>query len=257
MRKVVLAALLFIFQSDLLAQEAERIDTDRPDQTESAVTVPRKFFQMEFGFGRENMRNNDYNFAHPVFLLKYGLFKRAELRLEGNFFSEHEQLVPDPKTTTRFEPLEVGTKIALFEEKGLLPKTSFIGHLGLPFTASEVDENQEVFGSIRFSFQHTLSERAALGYNAGVIWDGYSDKPKWMYTFSPNINIGKRWYAYVETFAFFREGEAAEHSVDAGIAYYVSNDAKLDFSGGVGLGDNPMRNYIALGASFRFGPKKK
>jgi hypothetical protein len=255
MRKIVLAALLFSFQPDVFAQE--RIDTDRPDQTESAVTVPRKFFQMEFGLGKENLGDKNYIFAHPAFLLKYGLAKKVELRLEGNFFSGHEELISGPKTTTHFEPLEIGTKIALFEEKGWLPKTTFLGHLGLPFTASDVDESQNIFGSVRFSFQHTLSERAGLGYNAGAIWDGYSNKPVWMYTFSPNINIGKRWYAYIETFAFFRDGEAAEHSLDAGVAYYVSNNTKLDFSGGVGLGDNPMRNYLALGASFRFGPKQK
>jgi hypothetical protein len=257
MRTIGLAALLFFFHHDLLAQEVERIDTDRPDQTESAVTLPRKVFQMEFGFGKMNLADKDYNFSHPTFLFKYGLVKRVELRLEGNLFSEHDHLILDPKTTTRFDALEVGTKIALFEEKGWRPKTSFLGHLGLPFTASDVDPAQTVFGSLRLSFQHTLSERAGLGYNVGAVWDGFTNRPTWMYTFSPNINIGKRWYAYVETFGFFRDGEAPQNSLDAGMAYYVSNETKLDLSGGIGLGSNPMRNYVAIGASFRFRPKNK
>ena len=47
MRIIFLTALVGFFQPEIFAQDPERIDTDRPDQTESAVTVPKRYFQME------------------------------------------------------------------------------------------------------------------------------------------------------------------------------------------------------------------
>jgi hypothetical protein len=70
-----------------------------------------------------------------------------------------------------------------------------------------------------------------------------------LYTFSPNFTIGERWYSYVEIFGFREDNW--QHSIDGGVAYYISNDVKLDLSAGVGLKDNPLRNYVAVGFSFR------
>ena len=243
--------LLFIFCIvDFCVSAQERIDTDRPDQTESALTVPKKYFQGEFGFAKENFHNENFNLIYPAFLLKYGISKKAELRMEGNFLSQYIHLIADTKTTTLLEPVEIGTKISLFEEKGMRPKTSLIVHLGLPFTASQYDKEQHFFPSFRFTCQHSLSSTIGLGYNVGAEWDGYDSKPAWLYTFSPNFNIGKRWYAYVEAFGFI-ERNFSEHNLDGGIAYYISNDTKVDFSSGFGIGSSALKNYLNLGFSFR------
>jgi hypothetical protein len=238
-----------VLLSCLQVTAQEKIDTDRPDQTESAVLVPMKYFQGEFGLNKENYEDDNYALVHPTFLLKYGLSKRFELRLESAFSTEYLHYIPSTKKITRLEPAEIGSKISLFEEKGLLPKTSLIAHLGLPFAASNPDKEQNLFPSYRFTFQHTISKTVGLGYNIGSEWDGYEDRTIWLYTFSPNFNIGERWYGYVELFGF--KEEKWQHAVDGGIAYYISKDTKLDLSGGFGLGNNPLKNYIALGFSFR------
>jgi len=237
----------------------ERIDTDRPDQTESAVLVPKKYFQGEFGFGKENSRLGDYTIAHPAFLLKYGLNKRFELRLESTFFTEHIELGTDTKKRTDLAPVEIGTKVALFEEKGLLPKTSLIAHVGSSFKGSG-PEAWPYYSTFRISCQHTITKNSGLGYNIGAAKE--EEGSVLLYTFSPNLNFGKRWYSYIEAFGFKPIGSSVDehkwqHAVDLGFAYYVSNDTKLDLSGGIGLGDNPMKNYVAIGFSFRFPVKGK
>jgi hypothetical protein len=253
MKKLVFSQLLFTVFS---AAAQERIDTDRPDQTESAVLVPKKYFQGEFGFGKENSREDNYTIVHPTYLLKYGLSKRFELRLESTYFSEYISLLPDSKTRTDLAPVEIGTKVALFEEKGLLPKTSLIVHLGSSFRGNG-PAGWPYYSSFRFTFQHSISERIGLGYNVGAAKE--EDGSALLYTFSPNINLGKRWYAYAEAFGSRSVGSMAsadkhpwQHAVDAGFAYYLSNDMKLDVSGGLGLANNPMKNYMAVGFSFRF-----
>lgn len=237
----------FVVLSCVQTMAQTKIDTDRPDQTESAVLVPKKYFQGEVGFNRENLQKDTHNIVHPTFLLKYGLSKRFEFRLEGELSTQY--LNQDDKGTTALQPIEIGTKISLFEEKGWRPKTSLIFHMGLPFVASDPDWSRELFPSFRFTLQNTLSEKFGLGYNVGSEWNGYENKAIWLYTFSPNFSFGKRWYSYVEIFGFREDGW--QHAVDGGLAYYISNDVKLDLSGGVGLKDNPLRNYIAVGLSFR------
>lgn len=253
--KALLVALSLFICGQAMTQ-AERIDTDRPDQTESAVTVPEKYFQGEFGFGKENSRGEDFDLIYPAFLVKYGIAKKIELRLEGNFLSHYIHSIPNTKATTSFEPIKTGVKMALFEEKGILPKTSLITNVCLPFTSTQYDKAQNIFPSFRFTFQNSLTENVGLGYNFGAEWDGYNRTPAWVYTFSPNFNIGKKWYAYIEAFGSLYYKDWA-HALDGGMAYYVSNDTKLDLSGGIGLGNNPMKNYLALGFSFRVPFKEK
>jgi len=233
--------------------QVERIDTDRPDQTESSVLLPKKYFQCELGVGKENSRGEDYTIAHPTFLLKYGLSKRFELRLESTFFTEYILLIPDSKTRTDLAPVEIGTKMALFEEKGLVPKTSLIVHVGSSFRGTGPSA-WPYYTSMTLTCQHSISEKFGLGYNLGAAKE--EDGSVLLYTMSPNFNIGKKWYSYIEAFGFRTTGSSDKnkwsHALDAGLAYYISNDCKLDLSVGVGLGTNPMKNYIALGFSFRF-----
>jgi hypothetical protein len=234
-----------------LNAQVERIDTDRPDQTESAAIVPFHYFQAEFGFNKENLFERNYDIIHPTALLKYGL-KKFEFRLEATCKSSYEHFIPNPKWTTGFDPVEIGFKAALWEEKKLLPKTSLIFHLGIPALASEAFKTDHLIPSFRFTFQNSITDNIGIGYNIGAEWDGYTSNPAWLYTFSPGFNLGKKWYAYIEAFGFIRKNETPQHNIDGGIAYYISNDVKIDVSGGFGISEASPKNYFAIGGSFRF-----
>ena len=245
-----------LFVAYNLEAQVERIDTDRPDQTESAVTVRRNYFQGEFGFNKENLVEENYELVHPTLLLKYGL-TRFEFRLEAAYKSSYEQLIPNPRWTTGLEPVEIGFKATLWEEKNLLPKTSVIVHLGIPTLSSRSFKTDHLSPSFRFTFQHSLTDNIGLGYNLGAEWDGYSDTPSWLYTFAPGFNLGKKWYAYLEAFGFIRKNEAPQHNLDAGLAYFISNNVKVDLSGGLGISASAPKNYVAVGFSFRVNTAKK
>ena len=62
--------------------------TDRPDQTESSLTVPRKTFQIETGFVFEKFNYDQYEFENwgiATTLIRYGLLDNLELRLGSNY----------------------------------------------------------------------------------------------------------------------------------------------------------------------------
>jgi Putative MetA-pathway of phenol degradation len=238
--------------SPAAAQELERMETDRPDQTECPYIVPKKWIQVEMGFNFEKNGPASHTFVHPAVLSKYGISKRVELRLITTFLSEKEQRMPGSVTVTGLEPVEIGFKAALWEEKGIAPKTSLIAHIAFPSFASERFKAGKAAPNFVFTMQHTLSRAAAVGYNLGASWDGFTNTPSWIYRVSPGFNLGEKCYAYLEAFGFIQKNETANHNIDGGFAYYINNNIKLDISAGKGLSSSSVSYYIALGGSFRF-----
>lgn len=194
------------------AQESGRMETDRPDQTEAVFITPRKYLQAEFGFNLEKDEGLA-TLVHPTALWKYGVSKKFELRLITEFVSvETPLLIPTGNDLlTGLLPIQLGGKVALWEEKGLLPKTSLIAHIGIPKAGSKKFHTSRWFPSFRFTMQNTITENIALGYNLGAEWDGETTTPDWIYTFAPGFNLGKKWYGYAELYGSVRKGEAPSH----------------------------------------------
>lgn len=247
--------LCFFFSVAARAQLTEKIETDRPDQTETPYTVPKNWLQGELGFSIENETNGTKTFVHPTLLGKYGLTKRFELRLIAEVLSFQTPLVlpQGNDLVTGLQPIQIGGKLALLEQKGLRPKTSLIFHTSIPNAASVEFQQSRWAPNFRFTMQHSLSETISLGYNIGAEWDGEEgDNPAYIYTLAPGFSLGDKWYAYIELFGFLQDGHPSQHCMDGGIAYSVSDHTKIDVSGGFGItAGTALRNYIAIGFSFR------
>lgn len=255
---ITLLSLLIICMNSIKAQQNGRMETDRPDQTESPFLTRLHYLQGEIGFNYEKTQGL-HTLVHPTALWKYGISKKFELRLITELISaETPLLIPSGNDyITGFTPVQLGGKLALTEEKGLLPKTSLIFHVAAPKIASKKFRTSKWSPVFRFTMQNTLSENVGLGYNIGAEWDGESNIPSWIYTIAPGFNIGKKWYGYVEAFGAVRKNEKPEHALDAGIAYYFSDNTKIDFSGGFGISEQAIGNYLAIGFSFRFNTRPK
>lgn len=233
--------------------QAEKIDTDRPDQTESPYTVPYKWMQFEIGFSKQNNEPGSKSFEHPTLLSKYGISKRIEFRLitsiaNNTFYDKANK----KETETGLEPVEFGAKIALWEEKKLLPKTSLIFHFAIPSLASKDFRAKKLAPDFRFTMQNSITNSIAVGYNLGAEWNGYNNEATWTYTFAPGFNLSKKWYCYIEVFGFISKQNEPEHNLDGGIAYNISHDCKIDLSSGFGISKTSPDWYIAFGASIRF-----
>ena len=253
MTKINLLIAFLLICISIRAQE-EKIDTDRPDQTESVNTVPPYYFQAEFGFNKENTIYENYDLIYPTALLKYGL-RKFELRLVTTYRSSYEQLIPNPKWTRGFDPIEIGFKAILVEEKKIFPKTSLLAHIGIPALSSKSFRSDHFAPSFRIVLQKSFINFFGLGSNLGAEWDGFTSTPIWLYTFSPGFTIGEKWYAYIEAFGFVQKNELPQHNIDGGIAYYINNDVKIDVSSGFGISEASPKNYFALGISFRVNTK--
>ena len=249
---------ILLFTCNIINAQDSPIDTDRPDQTESVNLVPKKWLQFEAGFSSQENKKNNHEYLTPTLLSKYGLSNRIELRLITSIITNSQIYIPTGTVSkTGLEPVEIGAKISLWEEKKWIPKTSFLFHFAIPGLASKANNIDLIAPNFRFTLQNSIAKNFAIGYNIGAEWDGEDRRPAYIYTFSPGLNFADKWYGYIEAFGSIKKNEPSQHSIDGGLAYNVTNNFKIDISSGAGITKAAPNWYIAIGVSKRFNLNKK
>jgi hypothetical protein len=255
MTKTILILFLSIFISTSCFAQEDKIETDRPDQTETPFLTPKNWMQFEVGFNVQQNVKNSFEYLSPTLLSKLGISKKIELRLITSIVTNKFKNTTSTFTETGLAPIEVGAKIFIAEENKLLPKTSLIFHFAIPKLASKNFKANKLAPNFRFVMQNTLSKTIGLGYNVGAEWDGFTNSTTWIYTFAPGFNLSNKWYSYIEVFGFINKTESPQHSIDGGLAYSVNNNLKLDISSGFGITKTAPNWYFAIGGSVRFKTK--
>ena len=253
-----IAVLLFLSSSYLQAQDTELLGpliTDRPDATESPTAVPKGFLQVETGSFYERFEDNNIKFENYVYnttLLRFGLLDNLELRVGWNFIEGQTSIGGNKldNVTSGFDPLLLGIKTTIAQEKGAFPEIGLLGHLYLPFTASSDYRPETTGADFRFSFAHTLSETSSLAYNLGAAWGNDSPEIAYVYTLAFGQAITEKMGAYVELYGDFPEDSAANHLWDAGLTYLVNNNVQLDATLGSSITDG-QDLLLSAGVSFR------
>ncbi len=246
----LLSFLLVISSGKLFGQQIPSIQLDRPDQTECPFITPKHFVQIENGFTIENADNNHRTYSYPSTLWKYGVSQNFEFRLITELIDEKN----NGNRVAGITPITVGFKTALFEEKGFIPKTSFIGHINTAKIGSKALHESKILPSFRFTMQNTLSPKITLGYNLGAEWT--NENTEYIYTITTGFSLTDKIGCYAELYGFFPNDNSGNHRFDGGLTYLFNDNFIMDISGGVGLTKNTPKNYISLGISYRFNTRK-
>jgi len=249
-QRMLLLCFWFAFSMPALFAQEEKIETDRPGETQTTALTQKGYFQAEIGLRKEQQREQDYTFLHPRAQLKYGLSGRFELRAELTSATERQYSSNEFRYGLR--PVELGLKAKLGEQKGGLPATTFYTQIGIPNWASKDHQAEHLSPKLRILFENKLTDKIKLTYNAGAEWQGKGAPPQWLYTLAPEVEIGEKWGAFIETFAYLQSGEAPKHTIDGGIAYYATKNVKFDLWAGKGLSKEAPDYFISGGISFRF-----
>ncbi len=239
--------LLVIVSTSIYSQTTDPIEADRPDQTETPAIVPKGMFQVENGFSFQKNDVDNSNFSLPSTLWKYGVNDKFELRLITEFLMEKI----NDENMNGLTPIFIGFKVKLAEENSIIPKTSFIAHIGLPKVASSNYKTDYLAPEFRFTMQHTLSDKLNLGYNIGAEWDGFSAETTFVYTLTTGYSITKKLGSYIELYGFLPQNNMANHNLDGGITYLINNNFMVDLSSSIGITNNAPKHYFAFGFSFR------
>ena len=257
--KIVRILPFLLFGSILYAQDTDATEpmvTDRPDATESPLTVPKGTLQIETGGFYTSFEENDVKtetYGFNTTLIRYGVLKNLEFRLGWNFeetrFSQNGMELPD--VLSGFSPLLAGMKVEVAEEDGWKPQIGLLGHLYLPFSASSDYRPETTGADFRFSFSHTLSEKSSISYNVGAAWGSDSPEVSYIYTLSYGLALAEKIGFYAEVYGDFPEDSRANHLWDTGFTYLAMPNLQFDVTvgGSITKGQDIL---LSTGVSYRF-----
>ncbi|HET7040158.1 MAG TPA: transporter, partial [Gemmatimonadales bacterium] len=147
---VVLLALAGVGDLSAWQNSGPPLVTDRPDQTESAVVVPRGWAQLEVGNAHASGGGSKL-FNLGAALLRLGIARPVELRLG---FAGWQRAEPDgAPAVDGVGDLDLGAKLVLREGSGLSPAVAVMGSLTLP-TGHEAFRASGPDPTIRASLSH-------------------------------------------------------------------------------------------------------
>lgn len=233
---------------DVRSEDLPPIQLDRPDQTECPFIVPKNYIQCESGFMLERTVGSVATATFPSALWKYGVNEKFELRL----ITEFTRVSAGGNVALGLAPITLGFKSSLFEESGIIPKTSFIGHVTTSNLGSAEFHTTYIAPSFRFVMLHTLPYDISFSYNLGAEWNGEEPGHTYIYTVTAGTPITGRLGMYAELYGYAPADRPTDHRADGGFTYLVNNDFILDLSGGFGLVNTSLEHYVALGISWRW-----
>lgn len=248
MKNFIIIIFFLSISNYATSQDLPSIQTDRPDQTECPFITPKGYLQFENGFSVEKTNAETTTFVMPTILTKFGINDHFELRLITEFTKEEN----NTNKISGINPVLIGFKTRLLEEKGIIPTTSFIGHIALPNLASKNLKTTYYAPEFRFTMQHTISEKQSISYNLGAEWDGETAIPAFIYTLTSGYSISEKISGYIEFYGFIPQKDKPDHRFDAGLNYLFNPNHQLDVSAGFGLSKTSPDYFISLGYSFRF-----
>lgn len=251
------------------ATEAEGADseralvTDRPDFTESPVTVGRGTLQIEGGYtfaqrrvrdGRHDMHSlGELLFRYGVgaewLELRAGLAPVVAISSVGNTRTAHGGV----------EDLQLGFKIAVAEQEGWIPRVGVIAQWDLPTGDDPFTSGRGLAsGLVIYGWDHgrvSLTGQTGLGENVDAVTDRLHVVVA--QSLSVGVEFTDRLGGYFEWFAVVPAGadtERPQHYVNGGLTVLIGPDVQWDVRIGHGLTAASDDFFIGTGLSVRFMP---
>ncbi|MDO1449503.1 transporter [Rhodocytophaga aerolata] len=235
---------------------------DRPDQTDSPYVVPAGSFQVEIGiqhvwdkYREDGVKYTYRSFTYPNMLLRYGIFKRLEVRLEQNYSVDKinsQPLLDKESIKTGWHPTLLATKILLFEQKGWRPNFALLAKLATPYHSRKNLALPYKFApGLVGAFSHAISDRFVLDGSAGGMLDQATGKININYSLSQAISLTKKLSIFVEVFCYKPAGEQVQYATDVGLLYVAFPHLQLDIFASKSLSYQAADVFAGVGIGIR------
>lgn len=238
------------------------MSTDRPDTTESPITVDAGHVQIEssfFDFGRTRQGGvTEAVFTYGAMNLKLGLLNNVDIQFVSDAYTEvrtKDHATDSTETVEGFSDLQVRLKINLWGNDGGRTALAFFPFIKIP-TGSDLS-NDNVEGGLILPFSVELTERLGLGLmlETDFVYDeesrGYD--AEFVHTAVLGFSLTEKWGAFVE-YAGVTGSAAFDYRATAigGFTYAVTDDLQFDVGARVGLNEAAEDFGAFTGMSIRF-----
>lgn len=230
----------------------EEMVTDRPDFTESAVTIPKGRVQLETGYVYTRT-GNDTERGMEETLLRIGLSDRVELRVGiPNYIRVTECGV----TRSDFDDSFLGMKWVLRKGNDGGAGIALLAGTTLPTGSRAVAEHKAQPEAV-FVVEGDLSDKISAGINLGMgrPSDGGQRFNQVFGSATVGYDFTDKLGGYVEVYAFNRTeaGGSTQKYFNTGLTYLTRPDLQFDARVGFGLGNGNGRDrYYGVGVSKLF-----
>lgn len=240
----------------------EPIVTDRPDFTESSVTVGRGVVQIESGYTYvydSDDAGSTKSHSLPESLLRIGVLADwLELRVVYNHLSETENVFGVSRTVVNGnEDLGLGIKFALTGQEGLLPEMALVPQMRVPTGSSALSAGQ-VLPGLNWIYGWDITERLSAGGQTQLNQklDDVTNDPyaEFSQSFTMGLDWTDRFGSYTEWFVLSPDGADSNHAqnyFDGGMTFLVTDNVQLDARAGVGLNEAADDLFTGVGLSVR------
>lgn len=238
------------------------LSADRPDTTESPITVDAGRWQIEasfFDYGRdETGQTEDEVFTYGALNLKAGLLHNVDLQLVFDAYTvqrTHDRRSGATRTVEGLSDPQLRLKINLWGNDAGRTAFAFFPFLKIP-SGSELS-NDQVEGGIILPFSIELNDRWSLGLMAETDFVYDEDERRYETEFVHTAVLG---LSLTEKIGVFLEyvgvgasnGSAYQAGLSAGLTYGLTADVQLDVGGRAGLNAAAEDGGIFTGITMRF-----
>lgn len=246
----------------------ERIETERHDFTQSAVTVGRHVLQVEGGYSyfyKDAEEEIESSHTGPEMLFRVGLSEDIEFRLRWNYVW---QFIEDEPDRIGSEDLRYSLKLQMTRqaEDSWLPTSALELRASAPSGGDEFTTRRVEFG-LDYIYQWELTDVLTLAGSTGYVTDGFGD-----FGLIPDAAAAERFNVlsqsavvgleltelntmYAEWYGIYSDGLEDEFVIsvfNVGVDHYLTNDFVLDVRAGVGLSEDADDFFTGVGGGYRF-----
>jgi hypothetical protein len=256
---------LFQWREGEVVDEADAPDViiaDRPDFTNSPVTVGKGTAQVEAGytFAWDDVAGQSHtSHSLPEVLLRLGVIEDwLELRLAWNYGLLRQQGGGHFDEWAGAQDLYLGAKIALTPQTGVLPATAIMPQMTVPTGSSAFTAGRTLAG-VSFLYAWDVTDWLAVSASTQVngCLDGVTanEYAQWAQSLSLGYGLSETTNAYTEWYVIApmdADTDRTVHYLNGGLAHRLSDDFQVDIRIGKGLSAAGSDWFSGLGAAYRF-----
>lgn len=226
---------------------------DRPDVTESAVTITPGHVQLEAGATRVRT-DAAIELALGELLGRMGLVRGIELRLGVPSY-----VIILDEGPHGFEDASVGAKFLVNDyhsERPNWPQTAVVVETTMPTGSDGLSESRMQPAAL-LAVEWPLGEKTGIGVNLGgalVRHVEFEDRLQGLASIVLGRDLGDHLGGFVELYGFTSEGPGDDAHVffDGGITYALSAELQLDARVGIELGNGFEQRLAGMGVIWRY-----
>lgn len=220
--------------------------SDRPGMGTPPDILATRSLQIEDGFQYVNTTDGIIRYENYLFsslLVRYGVSKRFEMRIQTDY-AENKEISTSTSAISGLNPVTIGSKIKLVQQRKFLPNISLLLNVTLPYVGRREFRPDNLAPSFFLLMSNDITQKLNVCYNYGIIWDGSSSSPTHFYALCLGANLDSRWSTFIEGYGFSNKSTTPVYYIDAGFAYLITGHLQIDLSAAGYL--NSFADYYLL-----------